>query len=525
MKVIFQKKNTFFKRAFFQVLFAVAVLGCVPHQAQASMWGSVEMNAWAVDLKNQVWTQIQASLKGALKQAVGQILNTQISVMIGGGNGKGVQFITNWQGFLVSEPQKQTNTFMNDFFSATTRGRNSLSNYKPASKIPPGCEWKDGTITDACIHQVSALTDDRKSWLAGEGIVSSAQADTTPSAGNPSCGKATLYRCVSPDTSCSSIGPDMSEDSGCTSFCGGGWKYCVSRPPSAADANYYKYQEGNGRAAISTSVPDIDLLNYASGPSDVFQGGNWRGFNAFFSNPANNPFGYSLMAKEAYQNTLSQEQRKADIQAVAYQGFKASVGPDGFTVKTPGITIGKIVDKVQGFSMDSISSASEWGEIISSAATTAIGFMVDTGLAAAQSAIQTGLDTGMQYLSSATGGLVNVRGLQAPALADINWTNSGEGSASELNSGLSDFNSDAQSMITGGDKVWGDMNFNGTNIGGTSLPKQNSYDTLIPQNYESLNTTPTTPAPSTYIPNTTWDLGDTQPPSSDLWVPESLKNK
>ena len=460
----FHKASSFRKCVF--VMAAVVIVATNTHTAHASSWGSVEFNAWAVAEWQDIQRQIMAAITGAFKQAVGQVMNTQITAMIGGGSGKGPMFITNWQTFLVSDPQKQTNVYMNDFFSMSTRGRNSAVNYH--------------TIPSSKPVAVNSLSADQKKWFAQEGIVSSAQAAT----------------------------PSALQNVACTGmFCPGD------------NINYYKYQTDIAKESIAGPSPDMDLLNYVKSPSEVFNDGNWRGFNAFFSNSANNPFGYSLMAQQAYQGQLEIEQRKAEVQAIAYQGFKASMG-EGGVVKTPGITIGQLVEKAQGFSFDSISSAQDWGQIISSgivsAATMAINAAVQTGLNAATEAVQGGINEGMGQLTGATGGMLNF-GSGSGSLANVDWS-SGSGLSSEFSNGIQNFNTDAQSGLMGGSQVWGDMNFGSTNVGSATAPStQSTYSALGDGSFSSLKTTPSAPPATSFIPKDTWKAPNASQTNDSFW--------
>ncbi|MDD5083889.1 MAG: hypothetical protein PHT88_03035 [Candidatus Moranbacteria bacterium] len=448
----------FAKVLIFQFALVFSLFG-LTQRAYAGVWGYDEANNWAIEIYDTLSIQIQDVITGVAKQAVGQLMNTQISMMVGGGNGKGPMFITNWQTFLVSDPQRQTNLYMNDFFSLTTRGRNSTANYRSAPSV------------DA---------------IAQEGITNGSQVAMYGSHWETIDGR----------------------------------QVCVGDVPcvvAAYDKNYYKYQTDTAMSTIGSGVPNIDLMDYVRSPSDIFDGGSWRGFNAFFSNTANNPIGYSMMAGQAYQGQLAQEQRKADVQAIAYQGFKAVTGQGG-VVKTPGITVGQLVDKVQGFSFDSISSAKGAGAIVGSMATIAINTVVQTGLSAATEAVQSGLDTATGSLSSATGGVLNL-GLNANSLANVDWSSSGTGQSAEFNNGVNSFNSDIQSGLMGNNQVWGDMNFSGANVGSTNASNQNSYSPLDSVNFQSLqNTGSLGAAPNAFNPDTTWSAPASPQTKDPLWV-------
>jgi hypothetical protein len=470
------------KLLLFLAIFTFSFFGGT-HHAKAGVWGESMAASALKQVQEELALSLHGAITGALKQAFAKVMNTQISVMIGGGNGKGAMFITNWQTFLVNDPQKQAHLYMNDFFSRTTQGRGSSSNYRPAPV--EGCEsngFRGTVMQGSCVinsgdtsTKISILTNEQKSWFAQEGIVSTAHA-STPALVNANINSVNVY-----------------------------------------DANYYKYQGDIAKKAITPSTPDIDLMNYVNGPSDIFTRGSWRGFNAFFANPANNPFGYSLLAQEAYQSKYDQERHSADIQAIAYQGFKASIGKDGISVGTPGITISQLVAKAQSFNFEVMSGAQDYGQIISSGITSAITMAINT-------AVTTGLNAATGAISDATGGWVNIDG---SSLANVDWSGSGSGQSAEFNNGMNNFNSDAQSGITGNNQVWGDMNFQSTNVGSANASSQNSYSPLDSVNFQSPQVTPNTNTNTNttpFIPDTDWSAPKTPQSSNPVWGPDNCDN-
>lgn len=66
---------------------------------------------------------------GTLKMQAARMLDQQVSKLIGGTVGSGAMFITNWESFLITEPQRQADRYVNDYLSQLTRGRGSYSSY------------------------------------------------------------------------------------------------------------------------------------------------------------------------------------------------------------------------------------------------------------------------------------------------------------------------------------------------------------------------------------------------------------
>ena len=87
--------------------------------------------------------------------------------------------------------------------------------------------------------------------------------------------------------------------------------------------NYSAYLISVGQQSImeSTGVNMVNLEEYIPSPELMFAQGDWRAFNAFFSNPANNPYGYALQAQQAYQQKLAMEQEQARIKAMSGGGY------------------------------------------------------------------------------------------------------------------------------------------------------------------------------------------------------------
>ncbi len=71
---------------------------------------------------------------GIMKQAAIKLSNAITQKIVGGGGSGSAQFVQDWNAYLYTNPQKQTNTYMNSFFDQTTRGQQS----KTASGVASG---------------------------------------------------------------------------------------------------------------------------------------------------------------------------------------------------------------------------------------------------------------------------------------------------------------------------------------------------------------------------------------------------
>lgn len=122
-------------------------------------------------------------------------------------------------------------------------------------------------------------------------------------------------------------------------------------------------------------TPQYDLFNYTSNTSSLFGSGDWRAFNSFTSNPANNPLGLSLLMESAYSSELERQKDIARTQAISYQGYKPRM-QSGFVV-TPGITIKDVVTGVQMLPNMILSAAENPAEFMAAAVTSTINMAVN----------------------------------------------------------------------------------------------------------------------------------------------------
>jgi hypothetical protein len=124
-----QKINLFFlkKSAFSSFLFFLIVSGSfLPFRTYA--WDAIPAAIYKQTMEKIDWN-IQGIIMGALKQQAARIINEQVNKLVGGTVGSAAMFITDWEDFIVNEPQRQARTYMNDYLSQITMGRGSYSGY------------------------------------------------------------------------------------------------------------------------------------------------------------------------------------------------------------------------------------------------------------------------------------------------------------------------------------------------------------------------------------------------------------
>lgn len=286
------KKKALKKTIIISLLFLIATVFMPLRKARADTWGTNYAAAVLKQTMEQIAKQIHGAIMGAMKQAAAETINSTVSNLISSGSGSGgALFITDWDDYLAGQPEKKTELYMNDFFTLTTRGSSSASNYASSG--------------------------------SGEGV----------------------------------------------------------------SGNYTNYLVKQAKKATTEStLSQTDISDYTDDPSEMFSSGNWRGFSAFVSNPANNPFGYTLMSQSVYQEKLEKEKDEARTRAISYQGYTAK--ESNGKVITPGSTIASMQAGVQDLGNKIVANAQNVPEVITAVVTKIATNAIRQGIGNAQRNVQ-----------------------------------------------------------------------------------------------------------------------------------------
>jgi hypothetical protein len=150
--------------------------------------------------------------------------------------------------------------------------------------------------------------------------------------------------------------------------------------------NYSSQLVAQGKASISGDVSQSSLQEYTSHPSQMFEKGDWRAYNSYISSPFRNEYGYVLMTQSANQQKLKQEQEKASVQAIAYQGFTAQ--KKNGQVITPGSTLKDIQSQSEDMGNKILANAQSIPEVITSIVTKLVTQSVRQGIGNVQQNLQ-----------------------------------------------------------------------------------------------------------------------------------------
>ncbi|MEP7162912.1 MAG: hypothetical protein ABI747_04080 [Candidatus Moraniibacteriota bacterium] len=126
-----KQKNNLIRRRTKGVLIctlSLVLFMSVPRPAQA-LWSGFEEEAYKQKLEIY-YDIIQGVILNQLKMQAVKLLDSSVEQLIGGVNGSGLLFISDWRQYLVDVPIQQNALYMNDFLSQTTRGKCSSLNFQ-----------------------------------------------------------------------------------------------------------------------------------------------------------------------------------------------------------------------------------------------------------------------------------------------------------------------------------------------------------------------------------------------------------
>lgn len=155
-------------------------------------------------------------------------------------------------------------------------------------------------------------------------------------------------------------------------------------PYALASGNYSARLIEGARLSLGTPYKPTDILEVSPDPETALAEGDLRTLNALFSNPMNNPFGFTLAAQSYERSVREQEQQEQLVQSISH-GYRSSPG-------LPGSTVGQLVANAQDVGNKVIAAASNPGElaggVITSLVNKTITNMIQKGIGDVQANMQ-----------------------------------------------------------------------------------------------------------------------------------------
>lgn len=328
------KKNVsiFFPKKIIPLVLLFVILSFSPIKpklAHACWWGDAQCTKVFDELRDR----IEGVIMTTLDQQAARILNEQMNKLVGGGYGIGARFITNWESFLVTEPERQARAFANAKIDQALRGRGSYSMYIPRS-------YALGSVLGASDSKAN------EGFFGGGKVLGDSS------------------ECAS-DSECPS---DQSCVNGTCVFKDGG-------SLSSGD-NYYGSIQSAGQSAISDQEPKV---TYEGNPSQMFSDPNkkWQLFNIYVGG-INNRWGMNIYATSLRLQAEQQYTMINITQGQAYGGYLPTMR-NGI-VTTPGSTIAQAVANVQDIGNKIIAAAKHPEQIVTAVVTNVISKALQVGI-------------------------------------------------------------------------------------------------------------------------------------------------
>lgn len=148
----------------------------------------------------------------------------------------------------------------------------------------------------------------------------------------------------------------------------------------------------NYSADLNQSVRPLQLsgdtpqITYEGHPSQMFNNGNFKNMELYLSG-VNNAWAFNIAYESEKNKKLEEEQRIAQAQSDAYQGFRGVPGSSPGSITSPGILAKEMMANVQNMPNNVLSSASTIPEVISALVSQMINRSITQGFSSVQRSI------------------------------------------------------------------------------------------------------------------------------------------
>ncbi|NTW13636.1 MAG: hypothetical protein HGA31_01235 [Candidatus Moranbacteria bacterium] len=163
---------------------------------------------------------------------------------------------------------------------------------------------------------------------------------------------------------------------------------------------------GSDATMLTSNMDEI-----VSNPKSSLDSGNLLAYDAYWSNPMNNPYGFTMIAQNQEQYKLSQEQQKQYVKSISH-GYD-SVEKNGKVI-LPGSTVGQIVADSQNIGNNVIASSQSPYELASgvvlSIVNKAVTKMIQSGVGSIQANLQREVNSVTNSISSQVGTISRTSG-------------------------------------------------------------------------------------------------------------------
>ena len=113
---------------------------------------------------------------------------------------------------------------------------------------------------------------------------------------------------------------------------------------------------------------------------DQNNGGGTQAVVAMASNDYNTPFGVSIRGRQILKNQEAKAQRRAEVEAIAGQGFASQKDEENNLINLPGSVIASITAKAESTYMDMINMARSIPEVVGTVAANMLSKTIEAGV-------------------------------------------------------------------------------------------------------------------------------------------------
>ncbi|HAI73953.1 MAG TPA: hypothetical protein DCS28_03805 [Candidatus Moranbacteria bacterium] len=117
------------------ILFLAMFLSFSPVQTKkANAWDALAAETWRY-VQDQVDYTVKGTVMGSLRQSAISLLSREMDRFISGVSRNGVRFITSWENYLIKNPTRNAQRYMNDYISHALSGRGSGASYSSSGAV------------------------------------------------------------------------------------------------------------------------------------------------------------------------------------------------------------------------------------------------------------------------------------------------------------------------------------------------------------------------------------------------------
>lgn len=131
---IMQKKYSPSKKIVLTLIFSAAFSFFPIQTKKADAWDALAAEVWK-DTQEKITYTVNGTLMSSLRQSAFSLLSREMDRFISGVSRNGVRFVTSWENYLIKNPTRNAQHYINDYISHALSGRGSSANYSSSGAV------------------------------------------------------------------------------------------------------------------------------------------------------------------------------------------------------------------------------------------------------------------------------------------------------------------------------------------------------------------------------------------------------